>query len=117
MPRVARVAWEDLDSESRRLIEEGVANGMYPETISMRIVADSKRALAGMHASGAAVFGRGAAIAPPGTDPDPLKELGWFRGSGIGGHRFMHMLDMLGTEEPILAAAAPRAHRSEGTTP
>lgn len=33
-------------------------------------------------------------------------ELGWFCGNCIGTHRFMHMLDMVGTEPPIIAAGA-----------
>lgn len=32
-----------------------------------------------------------------------IVELGWFCGNCIGTHRFMHMLDMLGTEPPVLA--------------
>ena len=36
-----------------------------------------------------------------------IVELGWFCGSCIGTHRFMHMLDMLGTDPPVLRALAP----------
>lgn len=34
-------------------------------------------------------------------------ELGWFCGTCIGTHRFMHMMDMIGTEPPIIAAGQP----------
>jgi AhpD family alkylhydroperoxidase len=174
MPRIAPVAWNDLDAASRAAIEDGINTGMYPEPVAMQVIANSPEALAGMHASYAAVFGKSAlgtrlqelirirsallngcdmcaaarkdaslreeelaCEAPIPADPreraalklldlmvrdhhaigdDMLRELatvfttreivelGWFCGTCIGTHRFMHMLDMLGTEEPILAA-------------
>jgi alkylhydroperoxidase family enzyme len=60
MPRIAPKSWESLDSASRRRIEEGKASGMYPETSSMRVIAHSPEALAAMHDSYKAVFGKGA---------------------------------------------------------
>jgi alkylhydroperoxidase family enzyme len=59
MARIAPKAWDALDPASRRRIEEGVATGMYTETDSMRIMAHSPEAFAGMHESYKAVFKAG----------------------------------------------------------
>lgn len=60
MPRIAPKAWDQLDPASRHRIEEGMANGMYPETSAMRVIAHSPEALAAMHDSYKAVFGNSA---------------------------------------------------------
>lgn len=60
MPRIAPKPWDKLDDASRRRIEEGQASGMYPETSAMCVIAHSPEALAAMHDSYKAVFGRSA---------------------------------------------------------
>lgn len=60
MPRIAPLPWETLDPASRRRLEEGMASGMYPETTAMRVIAHSPEALAAMHDSYKAVFGKSA---------------------------------------------------------
>jgi alkylhydroperoxidase family enzyme len=60
VPRIAPKPWESLDAASRRRIEEGKASGMYPETSSMCVIAHSPEALAAMHDSYKAVFGKSA---------------------------------------------------------
>lgn len=60
MPRVAPKAWDKLDPASRRRIEEGRSSGMYPEERSMCVIAHSPEALAAMHDSYKAVFGKSA---------------------------------------------------------
>lgn len=175
MPRIAPVPWEDLDAASRASIERGMATGMYPEPLSMQVVANSPLALAAMHNAYRAVFGKSALgmglqeklrirsaqingcdmCAAARKDPaqaampcdlitgdtprevaalslldamakdhhaiddatvrllanhfsaEEIVELGWFCGNCIGTHRFMHMLDMMGNETPIVAARQP----------
>jgi alkylhydroperoxidase family enzyme len=60
MARIAPKPWHELDPHSRRLIDEGKASGMYPDDTSMRIIAQSPEALAGMHAAYKAVFNKSA---------------------------------------------------------
>lgn len=57
MPRIAPIAWKDLDEEARRRIEEGTASGMYRMTLPLQIVAHSPNALRGMDEGYKAVFG------------------------------------------------------------
>jgi alkylhydroperoxidase family enzyme len=173
MARVAPKPWDHLDTGTRRRIEEGRASGMYPETTSMCVVAHSPEALAAMHDSYKAIFGKSALggrlqelirirsaqlngcdlcaaarkdeslseadiaceIEGSGAldererlalrvltlmatdhhkiDSNTFRELAtlfstrevvellWFCGNCIGTHRFMHALDMMGTEAPI----------------
>jgi len=180
MARIAPKPWDQLDAASRRRIEEGAASGMYPDTASMCVVAHSPEALAAMHDSYSAVFGKsalgqrlqelirirsaqlngcdlcaaarkddsvsGADLACEIEGAGPLDErerlalrlltvmatehhkvdsnmfrqlarlfstrevveLVWFCGNCIGTHRFMHALDMMGTEAPILGLEEPR---------
>ncbi len=180
MARIAPKPWDQLDAGSRRRIEEGMASGMYPETTSMCVVAHSPEALAAMHESYKAIFGKSAlghrlqelirirsaqlngcdlcaaarkddsvsdadiACEIDGAGPlderDRLAlrlltviatdhhkidsstfrglarvfstrevvELVWFCGNCLGTHRFMHALDMMGTESPILGLDEPR---------
>jgi alkylhydroperoxidase family enzyme len=180
MARIAPKPWDQLDAGSRRRIEEGKASGMYPETTSMCVVAHSPEALAAMHESYKAVFGKSALgqrlqelirirsaqlngcdlcaaarkddsvsdadIACEIDGAGPLNErerlalrlltvmatdhhkidsntfhelavvfstrevveLVWFCGNCLGTHRFMHALDMMGTESPILGLDEPR---------
>jgi alkylhydroperoxidase family enzyme len=37
---------------------------------------------------------------------EEIVELGWFAGQAIGTHRFMHALDVLGDEAPVIGVAA-----------
>ena len=60
MPRIAPKSWDKLDPASRHRIEEGKASGMYPEDSAMRVIAHSPEALAAMHDSYKAVFGKSA---------------------------------------------------------
>jgi alkylhydroperoxidase family enzyme len=177
VPRIAPIAWEDLDDEARRRMAEGMATGMYTTTLPLQIVAHSPVALRGLDEGYKAVFGR-AAVGPRivelmrlrsaqlGTcapcsasrkddsitdddvaclaDPDragadrreqlairlvdlmatdhhavdadffrslaevftveEIVEIGWYAGHLVGGHRFMHILDALGTEAPVVGA-------------
>ena len=180
MPRIAPIAWEDLNDEARQRIEAGVATGMYRMTLPLQIVAHSPSALRGMDEGYKAVFGcssvgsrtqelmrlRSAQIGACGpcslsrkddslteadvaclvdpalgtysseerlaimtvdrmaNDPEALDEaflrelaevfsveqiveISWYAGQLIGGHRFMHMLDVLGNSEPVIGATAP----------
>lgn len=180
MPRIAPVPWDQLQPEARRLIEEGLASGMYTMALPLQIVAHSPNALEGMHGSYKAVFGRSAVgpriielmrlrsaqlaacepcslsrkdptvteadvacLAEPerlsgdrreilalrlvdlmatdhhAIDDDFLRELasafsveeivemGWYAGTLVGGHRFMHMLDALGDGQPVIGADVP----------
>jgi alkylhydroperoxidase family enzyme len=34
--------------------------------------------------------------------PEEIVEIGWYAGQVIGGHRFMHMLDALGDDAPVV---------------
>lgn len=177
MPRIAPIAWEDLDDEARRRIEAGTASGMYRMTLPLQIVAHSPNALRGMDEGYKAVYGCSAvgsriqelmrlrsaqlgscapcslsrkdctiteedvaALAAPdgaaytererlairmvdlmANDPhaidddliremakvftvEEIVEVGWYAGQVVGGHRFMHMLDALGTAEPVVGA-------------
>jgi alkylhydroperoxidase family enzyme len=161
------------------MIEEGLAMGMYTMALPLQIVAHSPNALAGMHASYLAIFGRSvvgpricelmrlrsaqlaacepcslsrkdasvseddvACLAEPerlsgdrrellavrlvdlmatdhhAIDDDFLRELasvftveeivemGWYAGTLVGGHRFMHMLDVLGDSRPVVGPVA-----------
>lgn len=179
MPRIAPVEWDQLDPEARQMIEEGLATGMYTMATPLQIVAHSPNALAGMHASYRAIFGRSsvgsricelmrlrsaqlaacepcslsrkdpsvreddvACLAEPerlsgdrreilalrlvdlmatdhhAIDDDFVRELasvfsaeeivemGWYAGTLVGGHRFMHMLDALGEGRPVVGAGA-----------
>jgi alkylhydroperoxidase family enzyme len=60
VPRIAPKPWDKLDDASRRRIEEGQASGMYPEISAMCVIAHSPEALAAMHDSYKAVFGKSA---------------------------------------------------------
>jgi alkylhydroperoxidase family enzyme len=180
MARIAPKQWDQLDAGSRRRIEEGKVSGMYPDTTSLCVVAHSPEALAAMHESYKAVFGKSALgqrlqelirirsaqlngcdlcaaarkdesvsdadIACEIEGAGPLNErerlalrlltvmatehhkidsnmfrelarvystrevveLAWFCGNCIGTHRFMHALDIMGTEPPILGLDEPR---------
>jgi alkylhydroperoxidase family enzyme len=57
MPRIAPIAWDDLDAEARRRIEQGTASGMYRMTLPLQIVAHSPNALRGMDEGYKAVYG------------------------------------------------------------
>ena len=63
MPKIAPIAWEDLDPEARERMEAGLATGMYTMTLPMQIVAHSPVAPRGMDDAYRAVFGR-AAVGP-----------------------------------------------------
>jgi hypothetical protein len=176
VPRIAPIAWEDLDEAARRRIEEGMATGMYTMTLPLQIVAHSPVALQGMDDGYRAVFGR-AAVGPriielmrlrsaqlggcapcsasrkdesiteddvaclvdperAGSDRrerlairlvdlmatdhhaidaeffrsmaevftiEEIVEIGWYAGHVVGGHRFLHVLDALGTDAPVVA--------------
>lgn len=60
MPRIAPIDWGQLSPQARQMIEEGLATGMYTMSLPLQIVAHSPTALAGMHASYKAIFGRSA---------------------------------------------------------
>jgi alkylhydroperoxidase family enzyme len=40
---------------------------------------------------------------------EEIVEVGWYAGQVVGGHRFLHVLDCLGTDEPVIAGDAVRA--------
>jgi alkylhydroperoxidase family enzyme len=50
MPRIAPIEWDALDPESRRIIEDGMAAGMYTMALPLQIVAHSPTALRGTDA-------------------------------------------------------------------
>jgi hypothetical protein len=177
VPRIAPIAWEDLDQEARERIETGMATGMYSMTLPLQIVAHSPNALRGMDESYKAIFGRAAvgnrilelmrlrsaqlgSCAPcslsrkddsiteddvaclvdaeragsnarerlairfvdllsedhHAIDADFFRELatvftveeivevGWYASTLVGGHRFMHVLDVLGDDEPVIGS-------------
>jgi alkylhydroperoxidase family enzyme len=177
MPRIAPIAWEDLDDEARERIEAGTATGMYTMTLPLQIVAHSANALRGMDEGYKAVFGRAvvgqrimelmrlrsaqlgscapcslsrkdesiteedvACLMDPekaGSNPrerlairfvdllaedhhaidddffrelatvfttEEIVEVGWYASTLVGGHRFMHVLDVLGDSEPVITA-------------
>jgi alkylhydroperoxidase family enzyme len=54
------------------------------------------------HAVDAAFIGELAAV----FTTEEIVELGWFAGQAIGTHRFMHALDVLGDEAPVIGVAA-----------
>jgi alkylhydroperoxidase family enzyme len=37
--------------------------------------------------------------------PEEIVEMAWYAGQAIGGHRFMHALDVLGEEAPVITEA------------
>jgi alkylhydroperoxidase family enzyme len=175
MPRIAPIAWEDLDDEARRRMEEGLGTGMYTMTVPLQIVAHSPNALRGLDEAYRAIYGKAtvgprivelmrlrsaqlgecapcsasrkdesiteddvACLVDPdraGSDPrerlairlvdlmandhhaidddffrllaevfsvEEIVEIAWYAGHLIGGHRFMHVLDALGTSAPVV---------------
>ncbi|MCU1616273.1 MAG: hypothetical protein JWO98_3813 [Frankiales bacterium] len=177
MPRIAPIAWEDLDEAARRRMAEGMATGMYTTSLPLQIVAHSPVALQGMDEAYKAVFGRAAVgsriielmrlrsaqlgecapcsasrkdgsitdddvaclVDPERTGADrreqmavrlvdlmatdhhavdaeflrrlaeiftveEIVEITWYAGNLVGGHRFLHVLDALGTGAPVVGA-------------
>jgi alkylhydroperoxidase family enzyme len=39
---------------------------------------------------------------------EEIVELAWYAGQAVGGHRFMHALDVLGDDEPVISAEGVR---------
>ena len=42
---------------------------------------------------------------------EEIVEVGWYAGQVVGGHRFMHVLDCLGTDEPVIGTDTVSARR------
>jgi alkylhydroperoxidase family enzyme len=57
MPRIAPIPMQDLSSDSRRRIDEGMSTGMYSTPVPLQVVAHSPNALRGMDEGYKAVFG------------------------------------------------------------
>jgi alkylhydroperoxidase family enzyme len=59
MARIEPIAWEDVPVESRRMMEEGLATGMYSMTVPLQIIAYSSVAMKAMHDQYCATFRQG----------------------------------------------------------
>lgn len=59
MARIEPIPWDELPDESRKLLEAGMATGMYTTPVPMQIMAYSTAALKAMHESYAATFRKG----------------------------------------------------------
>jgi alkylhydroperoxidase family enzyme len=56
MARIEPIPWEEVPEESRALIEEGLASGMYTTPVPLQVMAYSSAALRAMHDSYRATF-------------------------------------------------------------
>ncbi|MHB8463971.1 MAG: carboxymuconolactone decarboxylase family protein [Acidimicrobiales bacterium] len=59
MPVIEPIPWDDLPPESRLMIEEGQASGMYSTPVPLQVMAYSSAALRSMHDAYRATFRRG----------------------------------------------------------
>ena len=59
MARIEPIPFDELPEESRRMLEEGAATGMYTTTMPMQVVAYSSVALRAMHDAYTATFKKG----------------------------------------------------------
>ncbi len=59
MPVIEPIPWDQLPAESRAMMEEGSASGMYTMTMPLQVIAYSSTALKAMHDQYLATFRRG----------------------------------------------------------
>jgi alkylhydroperoxidase family enzyme len=59
MARIEMIPWDDLPAESRQMMEDGTATGMYTITSPLQIIAYSSAAMAAMHRQYEATFRKG----------------------------------------------------------
>jgi alkylhydroperoxidase family enzyme len=59
LARIEPIPWDELPSESRAMLEEGVASGMYTTPVPMQVIAYSSVALRAMHDQYRATFRKG----------------------------------------------------------
>jgi len=59
MPVIEPIPWDELPSEARVMIEEGLSSGMYTTPVPMQVMAYSSAALRSMHDAYRATFRRG----------------------------------------------------------